>query len=80
MVLKCESMRGATSVWGAVADFGRSQQRSIPGGRGGSLRTLKLSHHATTHIDLLQTLLPVQIVVTELESDRVVTVSPVDAV
>ena len=46
--------------------------------RGGSFRTHKLSRHTTTHIDLLRTLLPVQIEVTELESDRLVTVSPVD--
>ena len=58
--------------------------------RGGSFRTHKLSRHTATHIDILRTLLPVQIEVTELlpvqievtemESDRVVTVSPIDAV
>lgn len=44
--------------------------------RGGSFRTHKLSRHATTHIDILRTLLPVQIHVAELESDQVVTISP----
>ena len=46
--------------------------------RGGSFRTHKLSRHTTTHIDILKTLLPVQIDVVESESDRLVTVSPVD--
>ena len=46
--------------------------------RGGSFRTHKLSRHTTTHIDLLRTLLPVKIEVMELESDHLVTVSPVD--
>lgn len=48
--------------------------------RGGAFRTHNLSRHTVTHIDILRTLLPVQIEVTELESDRVVTVSPADAV
>ena len=48
--------------------------------RGGAFRTHKLSRHTTTQIDILRMLLPVQIDVSEIESDRVVTVSSVDAV
>lgn len=55
-----------------------AQPNTVRTKRGGSIRTHKLSRHTTTHIDILQTLLPVQIEVTELESDRLVTVLPVD--
>ena len=57
-----------------------AQPSSVRTMRGGSFRTHKLSLHTTTHIDILRMLLPVQIEVTELDADRVVTVSPVDAV
>lgn len=57
-----------------------AQPHTVRTKRGGSFRTHKLSRHATTHIDILRMLLPVQIEVTELDADRVVTVSPIDAV
>ena len=57
-----------------------AQPHTVQTKRGGSFRAHKLSLHTTTHIDILRTLLPVQIEVSEVESDRVVTVSPLDAV
>jgi RNA 3'-terminal phosphate cyclase (ATP) len=57
-----------------------AQTHTVRTKRGGSFRAHKLSLHTTTHIDILRMLLPVQIDVSEMESDRVVTVSPVDAV
>lgn len=57
-----------------------AQPYTVRAKRGGSFRTHKLSRHTTTHIDILRTLLPVQIEVTEADGDRVVTVSPLDAV
>lgn len=57
-----------------------AQPSTVHAKRGGSFRTHRLSRHTTTHIDILQTLLPVKIEVTEMDADRVVTVSPLDAV
>ena len=46
--------------------------------RGGSFRTLRLSRHSITHIDILQTMLPVRIETQPIEDDCVVTVRPAD--
>jgi RNA 3'-terminal phosphate cyclase (ATP) len=46
--------------------------------RGGSFRTHDLSRHTTTHIEILRALLPVRIEVSDIEDDRIVTVSSLD--
>ena len=46
--------------------------------RGGSFRTLPLSRHAMTHIDILHAMLPVRIETQDVEEDCLVTVSPRD--
>jgi RNA 3'-terminal phosphate cyclase (ATP) len=44
--------------------------------RGGSFRTLPLSRHSLTHIDILQTMLPVSIVTQGNDEDCLVTIKP----
>lgn len=54
-------------------------QADAPGiQRGGSFRTLPLSRHSVTHIDILQTMLSVRINVQEADDGCVVTVRPGD--
>jgi RNA 3'-terminal phosphate cyclase (ATP) len=55
-----------------------AQPHTVRTKRGGSFRAHKLSLHTTTHIDILRTLLPVKIDVTNVEDDRLVTVSSLD--
>lgn len=55
-----------------------AQPSSSGGQRGGSFRTLPLSRHSLTHIDILQTMLPVRIETEPSEEDCVVTVRPRD--